>query len=256
MVERILAWSLLPGDALITAVDVDPDAISEARERLPLWGARAGYVVSPGLEETIILRRAGRQVTVWLEAADVRGFVRREEERGKWDLLLAHAFLDLVNIPAALPDLLALLRPGGHFAFTITYDGLTVLEPPIDPAFDTLVMALYDRTMDERLVDGQSSGDSRAGRHLFGHLRRAGSEVLAAGASDWVVFSGSEGYSEDEAYFLHYIIHTIHGALRDHPELDAARFAKWIAERHAQVERRELVYIAHQIDILGRVLYE
>jgi SAM-dependent methyltransferase len=253
MIERMLAWKLLPGDALITAVDVDPDLIAEARERLPQRGARHGFEVSPGLEGTIILREAARQVTVWLEAADIRQFIRREGQQGRWDLLLAHAFLDLVDVPRALPALLALLRPGGYFAFTITYDGLTILEPAIDPAFDAQVMVLYDRTMDERLVDGQPSGDSRAGRHLFGHLQRAGADLLAAGASDWVVFPGPVGYPADEAYFLHYIVHTIHGALRGHPDLDAARFANWIAERHAQVERGELVYIAHQVDILGRV---
>jgi SAM-dependent methyltransferase len=253
MIERMLAWNLLPGDALITAVDVDPDLISEARERLPQWGAEAGFEVSPGLEETIILREPARQVTIWLEAADIRQFVRREGQQRRWDLLLAHAFLDLVDVPKALPALLALLHPGGHFAFTITYDGLTILEPAIDPAIDAQVMALYDRTMDERQVDGQPSGDSQAGRHLFGNLRRTRAEVLAAGASDWVVFPGPGGYPADEAYFLHYIVHTIHNALRGHPDLDAARFAGWIAERHAQVEREELVYIAHQVDILGRV---
>jgi SAM-dependent methyltransferase len=253
MIERILAWNLLPGGALITAVDIDPEAIAEARERLPRWGAAAGYEVAPGPEEAILLREAGRQVTIRLEAADIRQFIRRESHPQAWDLLLAHAFLDLVNIPTALPALLALLRPGGFFAFTITYDGLTVLEPALDPAFDAQVMALYDRTMDERLVDGQPSGDSRAGRHLFEHLRLAGAEVLAAGASDWVVFPGPEGYPGDEAYFLHHIVHTIHGALRDHPELDAGRFADWIAGRHVQVEREELVHIAHQVDILGRV---
>ncbi|MEJ2148470.1 MAG: class I SAM-dependent methyltransferase [Chloroflexota bacterium] len=253
MIERMLAWNLLPGDALITAVDVDPDLISEARERLPQWGAEAGFEVSPGLEETIILREPARQVTIWLEAADIRQFVRREGQQRRWDLLLAHAFLDLVDVPKALPALLALLHPGGHFAFTITYDGLTILEPAIDPAIDAQVMALYDRTMDERQVDSQPSGDSQAGRHLYGNLRRTRAEVLAAGASDWVVFPGPGGYPADEAYFLHYIVHTIHNALRGHPDLDAARFAGWIAERHAQVEREELVYIAHQVDILGRV---
>jgi hypothetical protein len=253
MVERVLDWNLLPGSALITAVDADPETISEARERLPRWGAGAGFEVSPGLDETIILRKPARQVTIRLEAADIRQLARRDGQRQQWDLLLAHAFLDLVHIPTALPALLALLCPGGFFAFTITYDGLTVFEPPIDPAFDAQVMALYDCKMDERLVDGQPSGDSRAGRHLFEHLRLAGAELLAAGASDWVAFPGPEGYPEDESYFLHHIIHTIEGALRGHPELDAARFTDWIARRHEQVEREELVYIAHQVDILGRV---
>jgi hypothetical protein len=59
-------------------------------------------------------------------------------------------------------------------------------------------------------------------------------------------------YPADEAYFLHFILHTLDQALRRHPELDARQFARWIERRHAQIERGELVYIAHQIDVFGR----
>jgi hypothetical protein len=51
---------------------------------------------------------------------------------------------------------------------------------------------------------------------------------------------------------LHYIIHTIATALENRPELDRRRFAEWVEERHRQVERGKMVYIAHQIDLLGR----
>jgi hypothetical protein len=115
------------------------------------------------------------------------------------------------------------------------------------------IEACYHQTMDRRLIAGKPSGDSCTGRHLFAHLRAAGAEVLAAGSSDWVVFAGANGYAADEAYFLHFIIHTMHTALIGHPDLDAGRFTAWIAQRHAQVEQGTLVYSAHQLDLLGRV---
>ncbi len=43
----------------------------------------------------------------------------------------------------------------------------------------------------------------------------------------------------------------MHSALQDHPDLDPLRFQQWITERHAQIERGELIYIAHQLDYLG-----
>jgi hypothetical protein len=52
---------------------------------------------------------------------------------------------------------------------------------------------------------------------------------------------------------LHFIIHTLHKALRGHPELEAKRFEDWIARRHRQIEDNQLIYIAHQLDFLGRV---
>jgi len=104
------------------------------------------------------------------------------------------------------------------------------------------------------VLDGKPSGDSRTGRHLFANLRTAGVDVRAAGSSDWVVFAGANGYPADEEYFLHDIIHTIGAALTGHPNLDAARLDAWVTQRHAQIEQGALVYIAHQLDVLARVL--
>jgi hypothetical protein len=100
---------------------------------------------------------------------------------------------------------------------------------------------------------GRPSGDSRAGQHLFGQLKAAGAEIVQAGASDWVVFSGKAGYPQDEAYFLHFILHTVHQARAGRPELESGQLDAWIARRHRQVEDGELVYIAHQVDFFGRM---
>jgi hypothetical protein len=75
--------------------------------------------------------------------------------------------------------------------------------------------------------------------------------LLAAGSSDWLVYPGRDGYPQDEAYFLHFIVQTIFLALREQPEIDPLRLADWAACRHEQVEAGELVYIAHQLDFLG-----
>jgi hypothetical protein len=158
-----------------------------------------------------------------------------------------------MDIPATLPLLFSLLRPGGLFYFTLNFDGATILQPPIEAAFDAHIEWLYHRTMDERVTAGKPSGDSQSGRHLFQHLRQAGAQILAAGSSDWVVFADEAGYASDEAYFLHFIVETMRGALAGHSELDNGRFRDWIAHRHAQIEAGELVYIAHQLDFFGRL---
>jgi SAM-dependent methyltransferase len=259
MVERLVASPMLT-HATYTAIDLEPTLIAEARRRLPQWAAAQGLQVQqdsqaharPGGHE-IHMQRPGQDIRVATEAIDLWRFVTREQGQRTWDLLIAQALLDLVHVPTTLPALLSLLRPGGLLYCPITFDGGTVFQPEIDLEFDAAIEACYHQTMDQRLVAGKPSGDSRTGRHLFTHLQAAGAEVLAAGSSDWVVFAGSNGYSADEAYFLHFIIHTMHTALAGHPHLDAERFTAWMAQRHAQVEQGTLVYIAHQLDLLGRV---
>jgi SAM-dependent methyltransferase len=252
MFERMLDWGLL-SYAGYTALDLQQENIAAARQQLPLWASRRGFGCQVEPDGSLTFSGQALQVSLHLEAIDLHDFIAHQHGRCWCDLLVAHAFLDLLDIPTVLPRLLDLCKPGGLFYFTINFDGATLLEPVIDPVLDELIQNLYHRTMDERIIDDRPSGDSRAGRHLFGHLQAARAQVLAAGASDWVVFPKAQGYPQDEAYFLHFIVHTIHQALAGHAGLDASRFERWVAERHAQIERRELVYIAHQLDFLGRV---
>jgi hypothetical protein len=191
-----------------------------------------------------------------LYTGDLFEFLAKAGPLSGVDLLLAHAFMDLVDIPSTLPQFSATLRPGALLYFTINFDGATILEPTIDRAFDAHIEEVYHRTMDERITNGKPSGDRYTGRHLFHNMKTAGIHTLDAGSSDWVVFPHHGIYPHDEAYFLHFIINTMYGALRDHPAIDALRFQEWISTRHSQVERGELVYIAHQLDYLGEVQAE
>lgn len=244
MVERAWRWGLAGGGVRYTAVDADPGGLVEARRRLLAFGARAEGAA-------LCLEDAARQLTVELVAADAFDFAAAAGAH-RWGLLIGCAFLDLVDTPRALEALLGLLAPGGLAYFPITYDGLTAFEPVVDAALDAQIVALYHATMDSRRVAGQPSGDSHTGRRLFAHLRAAGAEVLAAGSSDWVVHPRRGGYPADEAYLLGYILHTIEGALTGIPGLDPADLRAWLAARRAQAARGELVYIAHQLDVLAR----
>lgn len=259
MVERALARGLF-STAHYTLVDAMPANIAAASEQLPVWAATHGFHMEGSAEPATYRITGGgawrSDLTLRLEAADCFDFAAQSARQRQHDLLIAHAFLDLVDTPRALQRLRPLLRPDALLYLTINFDGATLLEPVVDAAFDALIETLYHETMDRRVVNGQPSGDSRTGRHLFAHLRRAGVELLDAGSSDWVVFADSRGYPFDEAYFLHFIIETIHGALRHHAALDRERFAAWVQTRHAQIERGELVYIAHQLDFLGRINVE
>lgn len=230
MVERLAEQQFI-SSATYTAIDNQSENIAAALQRLA------------HLPQTIQLS---------LEAVDLFDFIRQKQGKQQWDVLIAHAFLDLLDIPATLPQLFSLLKPDGLFYFSINFDGVTTLEPAIDPALDDQIEQLYHQTMDERLTNGKPSGDSRSGRHLFTHLRQAGAIILAAGGSDWVVFAGENGYAADEKYFLQFIVETMVRALAEHPALDTVQFADWITQRRAQIEAGELVYIAHQLDFLGR----
>ncbi len=246
MLRRAISWGLLDRAEYI-AVDQSSENITFARDWLPDWASEAGLGVE-AVGEAFRLTGGRCEVRAQLVAADVFDTIRSEPPPS--DLLIAHAFLDLLPLPDSLGPLLSLLKPGGLGWLTLNIDGATIFEPVVDSTFDALVEDLYHKSMDARLTGGQPSGDSRTGRHLFTALRSVGAEILEAGASDWVVFPRSGAYPADEAYFLHFILHFFEESLSNHPDLDRERFAAWLRKRRAQIERGELVYIAHQIDFL------
>lgn len=239
MVERVVEWGLFSGASFAvdyTAIDTEENNVEAARRRL-------AHLTSGG--------KPGLQVRV--ETANLYDFTARQENRRHFDLIIAHALLDLLHLPTALPSLLQMVCPGGLFYFSINFDGATLFLPEVDPALDRRIEALYHRSMDTRITDGQPSGDSRTGRRLFHALRACGAEVLAAGSSDWVVHAVGRSYPADEAYFLGCILHFVGTTLSGHPELDDGEFGEWLALRWGQVARGELVYVAHQLDYCGRV---
>lgn len=251
MVTRLLDWQVLPS-AAYTAVDIDPDLVSEARRRLGRYALDSAMRPGCGLAREILLRSENADLSVQFINADALEYCRREAAHGAFDLLIGHAFLDLLDLPSALPLLLRTLKPSGMFYFTLVFDGVTHFEPPIDVAFDAQIESAYHQTMDERLVGGRPSGDRHSGRHLLGELRKLDADILAVGSSDWVVHPTAGSYPEREAAFLHYILDTIRSALEGRDGLSPARFKRWLQRRHDQVEAGELIYLAHQIDVLGR----
>lgn len=244
MAVRLLRWQVLPPDTEYTLIDSLPENIAFARRWLPEWALANGWQTQVTAAERISLSRPERRVDLHLVQADVFDYLRRQPAAA--DLLIAHAFLDLLPLPEGLREMFSLLRPGGRAWLTLNFDGLTTLEPPFDAALDERLERLYHRSMDER----PGGGDSRSGRHLFRYLQQVGGQIEAAGASDWVVYPQDGRYPADEAYFLGCILHFFEQSLGAHPEVDREIFARWLAARRRQVEQGELVYLAHQMDFL------
>jgi SAM-dependent methyltransferase len=242
MVARLLDWQVLSAGEY-TLLDVDRRLLQDARSWLGEWATARGLPTEE-LQDGV---RLG-ELRVRLVEAELGSHLDTASGPPA-DLLIAHAFLDLVDLPTVLPGLLRSLVPGGAYWFTVTFDGESTFEPahPGDP----VVLGAYHRTMDERVRYGRPAGGSRTGRTLFGHLRAAGAPVLSAGSSDWVVHAGPAGsYPADEAHFLECILQTVQEALDG--RICAAELADWLATRRRQLAQGELVYLAHQLDVAGR----
>ncbi|MGH9390615.1 MAG: class I SAM-dependent methyltransferase [Vicinamibacteria bacterium] len=218
--ERIAEWRLVEPLSAVRYTGVEPrkELLEEARRRL-------------------------RSLPFPTELADatLEEFAAGDENRGRFDLVVAHALLDILELSPSLEALVGLTRPGGLLYLPITFDGESLFEP--GSSQDDAVLSAYHDTMEER-------GSSRTGRRVFHALRSFPVEVLEIGSSDWIVHPARGGYPEDEAFFLEFILKTIEGAVRD--RVERAILETWLSERRRQLESADMVYCAHQVDVLAR----
>jgi hypothetical protein len=249
MVARLIEWDVLR-QATYHLLEVDATLVAEAAAWLSGWASARGHAIDRSGDALRIGGNGAVDVTVKFLRCELGDYLDLPFYDAPVDLLIANAFMDLVDVAATLPPILSRLASRGVYWFSINFDGETIFQPEHEA--DDSLLGAYHRSMDERIRYGKRAGDSRAGRHLFGHLSAAGAAVLAAGASDWIVCPRDGRYEDDEAYFLHHIVHTIDEELRRDGAVDKTALAAWAALRHAQVKNGELVYIAHQIDLLGR----
>jgi len=201
--------------------------------------------------QSIIIKSDSGQCEFLFATADC--FEYLHDNAGRFDLLIACALIDLLPMRKAVESFLSALKPRGLFYFPINFDGETIFEPVTDPEREARLMGEYHRTMDERIIKEVVSGDSKTGRKLFSVIPELGGEILSAGASDWVVFPSGSGYRGDTAVFLRFILDTVRGALENIEAVSNPELISWYDERLEQLDRRELTYIAHQLDILGKV---
>jgi SAM-dependent methyltransferase len=228
MVER-LRYGAISGPCNYVLLDSDPDLIDAAQIRLFGNGDFALEFVT----------------------ADAFAYLETEGRSRYWDLIVANAVLDLTDLTSSIPALLDALHPDGLLYASINYDGMTTFAPAIEPALDVRIERLYNAAMHKPLPDGTIPVGSRSGRELIPAIRSNQGSVLEAGASDWVVFADHSGYHADEEYFLQHILWFVEETLIGHPEVDQEAFTDWLATRNWQVRTGELVYIAHQLDVLA-----
>ena len=97
MVQRVIERGLLT-ECRYRAVDLEPGNVAEAMLRLPAWALERGLSVEEMGEGGIRFSGAGTLMELSFEAANVVELLKRPDVRGVYDLVIAQAFLDLVDL--------------------------------------------------------------------------------------------------------------------------------------------------------------
>jgi len=256
MIERLLDQHMFRS-VHYTAVDINPTFLSVIPERLQRYAQKHHWeFTQENQSANLKVYRLTRSSKIWrvtLVTADLFDFIDEFGNSVRWDLLLAHAVLDLVPIPDFLPSILSLLKPNGSYYFTLNYDGVTNFLPIIDYTFDAKYERVYNNTMMNRTAKGKPIAGANSGRLLLSSLPASGATISACGSSDWIVHPGKSGYSQTAKKFLGYMLDTFKSALQEREDVNGKQFSSWMEKRFEQLDQEVLSFIAHQLDFFGHV---
>lgn len=171
----------------------------------------------------------------------------------RYDVITAHAFMDLVPLRQTLAGFHGGLKPGGLFYTTINYDGETVVFPPYpDSEFEDALLQTYDASMEARRLNGSETGGAKCGRRLYGELLSAGFEIVIYGSSNWNITPCYGAYFDEDHIVLDRLLDWISSEGRSNPVLNPEKLDRWLACRRRQLQMQMLGIIVHQIDVLAR----
>lgn len=248
MIQRAWEWGLVE-NAVYTALDLDLANLRYAQRALEKWAQRnrIQFQKQTGHYQ---FQQGQRSLRVEFLAADAFAPGQSPLRSGAFDGVIAHAVMDLVNPEAGLSALMSYVRPGGWLYLTLNFDGSTQFLPPLTPDLDAQIIALYHQSMDERRFHGLPTGGSATGRALLVLGPMLGLDLVAVGASDWVVSPRRGEYQPGEADFLRSILHFVEDSLGQQALIAPTALSDWLAIRREQISQHELVFIAHQLDFL------
>ena len=231
-------------------VDQSSQLMDEARTDLREWMEERGYEIQKGAQGLRCSRR-NQMIAFSFHTAEAAHFLRRRLE-GQVSSVIAQSFLDLTEVTDVLELLHHNTRDRGVLYFPLTFDGGTRFLPKGPAVISDRIIEYYHESM-QRTADDEPTGGAQTGAQLLEEVPNIGS-FLEVGSSDWLVYpQADDGYTRDEAYFLHHILHFVENELSSDPRLSSENFSEWLSHRRRCIEQERLIYQANQLDVLARV---
>jgi SAM-dependent methyltransferase len=231
----------------LTALDRDPALLDIARQEAEGWLRALG--LDPRIEAGAIRTQGERLTAIRFAVGELKGY--RPDRL--YNVITAHAFLDIAPLPEALRLFAAWLQPGGYLYASLNYDGDTALLPVYEDAdFEARLLGHYNHTMERRRVDGRATGGAYCGRRLHGLLPEYGFDILAYGSSDWNIAPFLGEYRDSDAVCLNALLEMIRAEGQSSGLFHQDQLERWREDRLQLLRRRRLGLIIHQLDLLGR----
>ena len=252
--RRLVEFAGVVGDLRYIGLDSDSESVEAAYVHCTAWLGRNGFTIAQngvGNARSISAIAPGRSFELRFIRGDL--FTPNPDIPTEcFDVVTAHALLDILPLRSTVEILASYLKPDGMLYSAINYDGRTTFLPEYERTdFERLLLETYDRSMDDRCMNGEPVGGSRTGTLLYDVFERAGLSIIGCGSSDWSLFPFSGRFSKDERVLTQAIVEMIAEEGTRHESIETSLLDSWYRRRIREVADDRLSLIVHQTDMLG-----
>ncbi|MFN8526530.1 MAG: class I SAM-dependent methyltransferase [Chloroflexota bacterium] len=164
------------------------------------------------------------------------------------DLVVSHAFADLVPVQLFAERVARLLTRGGLAHLALTYDGNTVFSPRSRSRLETAVLAGYHRHMRRTMVGTVAATGAQAGSELQSALESCGLITVKRGRSRWRV--GVAGRTDGPSVLLLERVMRFVADGATAAGVDAVIAEAWLRRRQTELSQEILSVRVDHVDLL------
>jgi len=235
----------------ITGFDIDESLLNTALKTIKTHLNKSGYHIEQQ-DESLVATRREKMIRVDFCQGSITE-LKESFSAAQFDLITAHAVMDLVPLPTAVQQIHHCLSKNGCFYTSLNYDGETCLFPEYpDRAFETKVLTHYNQSMENRRINTQQSGGTRSGRRLHSALTDYGFGIAALGSSDWNMTPLLGKYRNQDSSCIESMLYWIAKEASHNLEIEPDKLRQWRQQRAQLLDANILGIIVHQIDLLAQ----
>jgi ubiquinone/menaquinone biosynthesis C-methylase UbiE len=207
-----------------------------------------------------LLEQARAGLAGWLQASAMPPAIRFVAEAlndhrpdRRYNVITAHAFLDIMPLTQALRLFSGWLQPGGYLYASLNYNGETVLADAYENgAFEGQLLDYYNHTMETR--PRRRPGHGRGVLRTASHGAPAGIRVSRARLRqlDWHIAPLQGRYRDNDAVCLTALLEMIRSEAQRSDLFRREELDRWHDDRQRRVQEGRLAMHVHQTDVLAR----